>query len=450
MISLSRSVPYLVFLLLLNVFHADAAAEKDAETVHPWLKNYTEYKQYGDVFVVKKTERRCLIYSTYLTDLNGKKLTPAYRDIGEFSHGLAEFVPFENHNGDIGMHGFINKKGKVVIPPIYFGAEKFVNGKTGVIYPAGKQYGLSYLDTAGNELYRLPVELFPNDFLIEKVNTDYVCGHDCKEDFIWWVDGNLTVLNWNFSKYTQKDIKKGEAIFRFYYNGKYGVIDKNFILKTPAVIDELDTKHEFSGQGLERARYGGKFGFISLATGEVVIPFYFSDTRKASYGRYWVKRNNKWGCMNKKGEMIIPHLFDQATAFTAENRSAVAINGKFGHIDTTGKFTTPLIYQFASYFSQGISMVRLNNKYGYIDKNGKPVTEIKYHTALPFGKNFAIAERFGLRYEIARMGAETFIGFSYIWKAVFIFVTVCMIAMLSRSFLANSARSLREMFTKKS
>ncbi|MCK8495306.1 hypothetical protein M0L20_25805 [Spirosoma sp. RP8] len=60
-----------------------------------WLTAYDECQDYGEVYVVKKITRSCHSYQTFLTDKNGRKLTPAYRDIGEFEEGLAEFVPMQ-------------------------------------------------------------------------------------------------------------------------------------------------------------------------------------------------------------------------------------------------------------------------------------------------------------------------------------------------------------------
>ena len=170
----------LYFTLLLFCSGLNAAmAQKPS-----WLEKYNEHQAYKDIYVVKSIDKANNSYSSFLVDKNGKKLTPAYRDIGKFSNGLAEFVTFENHKGALGMHGYLDKNGKIVIPPIYRGAGEFRDGITYVMYPKGKQMGLSYLDTLGKEIYKVPVELFPNDFLINKAKAAYVAYHDCQEDFI--------------------------------------------------------------------------------------------------------------------------------------------------------------------------------------------------------------------------------------------------------------------------
>ncbi len=389
-----------------------------------WLKQYSEHQQYGDVFVVKKIDVACTIYQSFLVDKSGKKLTPAFRDIGPFSNGLAEFVPFEVNAQNQGLHGFINKRGKIVVAPVYIGTDQFYQGKTWVIYRAGRQYGLSYIDTTGKTLYRIPIENFKNDFLADSATVDFVCNRDTKEDIIWWKKKEIFLLNWNFSQYIESEIKKSKGIYHFLYKGKYGIIDKNFTLKIPVALDDIDPKYKFSGQGMERVKYGDKYGFINVFTGEMVTPFIYSDTRKPTAGLFWVQKNKKWGCIDKTGKVRIPFLYDEATGFTAEDRSAVAINGKFGHIDKKGRIRTPLKYEFASYFNNGISMIRIKDKYGYMDTTGHFITEVKYDNALPFDHKTTTADRFGLQYELALDGKETFIGFTDEWRAFFLLIGI--------------------------
>jgi hypothetical protein len=416
------SLLFFIFLVF-SVLEVDHALAGKPE----WLKKYNEHQAYKDIYVVKLIEKSGE-YRSYLVDKNGNKLTPAYRDIGNFSNGLAEFVTFENKKGALGMHGYLNKAGNIVIPAIYRGAGEFKDGITYVIYPQGRQFGLSYLDTLGKEIYKVPVELFPNDFLIGKAKAGYVAYHDCQEDFIWFVNGNLTTLSWNFGKYTEADIKKAKEPFRFYYHGKYGIVDKDLILRVPVALDDIDLIYKHSGRGLARVKYGDKYGYISSKTGEIVIPFLYDDTQKPSLGRYWVKKDGKWGCINKKGETVIPFLYDYAGRFMDENRASVSINGKFGHIDTTGKIRTPIIYQSASYYKHGVAMIQLNDKYAYIDTTGKVITKQWFSEAAPFREDMVETKRFGIFYEVLPDGSVKFKRISDYWKGTLILLALLVLA----------------------
>jgi hypothetical protein len=417
-LSASRSFLFLLTLLQCPYLFAQPGSSGSKA----WIKDYNEYREYDGVYVAKKVAVPCRSYETYLLDATGKRISPAFRDIGEFSDGLAEFVPMTPDSNGVFHHGFLNKQGQVVIEPAYTATDKFRDGKTWVIYPEGKQYGLSYIDTKGNTLYKVPIQYFKNDFLISKAEVKFVCNHDCKEDVIWWKKNDLFILNWNFSPFIEKEIKESKYIYHFLYNGKYGIIDKNMVLKIPVSLDNIDPTYEFSGQGMERVQYGDKFGYIDVFTGEIIVPFLYTDTRKPTAGLFWVKKDGKWGCIDKTGKTRIDFLYDEATGFTQEDRSAVAINGKFGHIDKKGKIRTPLQYDFASYYNHGISMVRMDDKYGYIDTTGRFITEIIYDEAMPFDKRTTSAERSWLRFELSLDGKEKFVGFSYKLNAVLILV----------------------------
>lgn len=418
--------PAVYFFLLLSLLLPFTRAHAQTKSAAPWLKEYKEHHLYGDVYVVKKVSVPCRSYETYLTDRNGRKLTPAYRDIGEFADGLAEFVPMELSPEGHGLHGFIDKRGQVVIEPKYTSTDRFHDGKTWVIYPAGQQYGLSYIDVTGKEIYRIPIHRYSKSYLIKDSDIDFLCNQDTKEDVLWWIQRptDFWTLNFNFSRFIEKEIKASKYIYHFLYKGKYGIIDKNMMLKVPVTLDDIDPDYKYSGQGMERVQYGDKYGYISPFTGDLIVPFEYTDTRKPTNGLFWVKKDGKWGCIDKTGKLHIRHLYDEATGFTAENRSAVAINGKFGHIDKSGKVRTPLKYDFASYYNHGISMVRMDDKYGYIDTTGRFLTELIYDEALPFDRPVTTVERSWLRFELSLDGKERFAGFSYKLNAVFIILGV--------------------------
>ncbi|MEO6282321.1 MAG: WG repeat-containing protein [Dyadobacter sp.] len=424
---LRSAVRYLVFIILFASWNATWGQSGSSK---PWLQQYNEHHEYDGIYVVKKVAIPCKSYETFLLDGNGRKLTPAYRDIGDFSEGLAEFVPFGSDSNQ-GLHGFMNRNGEVVIPAKYTGTDKFLNGKTWVIYPVGKQFGLSYIDITGKVIYEIPIKYYKNDFLISKATVQYVCNRDSKEDVIWFRKRDMFLLNWNFSKFDEGRINNSKNIYHFNFLGKYGIIDKNMILRVPVALDDIDPTYKFSGQGLERVRYGDKYGYVSPFTGDLIVPFEYSETRKPTNGLFWVKKNGKWGCIDKTGKVKINFLYDEATGFTGENRSAVAINGKFGHIDKSGKIRTPLKYDFASYYNHGISMIRIDDKYGYIDTTGKFIMEAIYDDALPFDRTTTTVERSWIRYRLTMKGEESFVGLSYKLNAVLILLGVILFVWLN-------------------
>ncbi|MFD2937844.1 WG repeat-containing protein, partial [Spirosoma flavum] len=129
-----------LILLSLLLPSARTFAQTNTSPNESWLTEYDECQDYGEVYVVKKITKPCRSYQTFLTDKNGRKLTPAYRDIGDFEEGLAEFVPMQLNQQGHGLHGFIDKQGKVIVEPNYISTDRFRQGKTWVIYPADTHY----------------------------------------------------------------------------------------------------------------------------------------------------------------------------------------------------------------------------------------------------------------------------------------------------------------------
>ncbi|MFD2568994.1 WG repeat-containing protein [Spirosoma soli] len=407
-------------------------AQTNTSPNEAWLTKYDECQDYGEVYVVKKITKPCRSYQTFLTDKNGRKLTPAYRDIGDFEEGLAEFVPMKLNQQGHGLHGFIDKQGKVIVEPKYISTDRFRQGKTWVIYPADTHYGLSYIDKTGKEVYKISIQHYSNDYLIHDATIDYECNHDTKEDVLWWRGSDFFILNFNFTPFVTEQIQRSKYVTAFKYHGKFGIIDHALVLKVPVALDAIDVDYTYSGQGLQRVQYGTKYGYVSPVTGELIVPFDYSDTRKPTNGLFWVKKRGKWGCIDKTGKLRIPHLYDEATGFTVEDRSAVAIDGKFGHIDKSGKVRTPLTYDFASYYQHGLSMVRMNNKYGFIDTSSRLIIPLIYDEAFPFDHVTTLVERYWLRYELSLDGETHFVGFSYKLKALFIIAGLLIFIWLSR------------------
>lgn len=418
-----------IFFLSVRLFAQTKSTPKDG-----WLNQYNEYKDYGEVYVVKKITKACRSYQTFLTDKNGHKLTPAYRDIGDFEEGLAEFVPMQLSGQGHGLHGFIDKQGKVIIEPKYISTDQFRQGKTWVIYPADSHYGLSYIDKSGKELYKIPIQHYPNDYLIKNATIDHSCNHDTKEDVLWWRKGEFFILNFNFTPFVTEQIQRSKHVTAFKFQGKFGIIDPDLVLKVPVALDAVDVDYTYSGQGMQRVQYGTKYGYVSPLTGELIVPFHYTDTRKPTNGLFWVKKNGKWGCIDKTGQLRIPHLYDEATGFTAEDRSAVAIQGKFGHIDKSGKVRTPLTYDFASYYQHGLSMVRMKDKYGFIDTTNRLIIPLIYDEAFPFDRVTTIVERYWIRYELSLDGREKFMGFSYKLDGILIILGLLLFIWLSSLF----------------
>lgn len=86
-----------------------------------------------------------------------------------------------------------------------------------------------------------------------------------------------------------------------------------------------------------------------------------------------LKKNNKWGYIDKDNNVIIDFIFDDAFPFS-EGLACVLIDGKKGFINRKGEVVINAIYDSASYFKSGKSEVKIGDKNFFINLKGEKIT----------------------------------------------------------------------------
>ena len=114
----------------------------------------------------------------------------------------------------------------------------------------------------------------------------------------------------------------------------------------------------------------------------------YDQLRGFQDGLLKVMRDDKYGFLNTKGELVIPCKYDYANAFS-EGRAIVRQNGLYGFIDTQGTEICPPQYDGMDDFRDGMSRVKKDEKYGYIDLNGNLVLPFIYLEAYSFSEGIA-------------------------------------------------------------
>lgn len=126
-------------------------------------------------------------------------------------------------------------------------------------------------------------------------------------------------------------------------------------------------------------------------------------------GRAWFCKNEKYGFIDKMGNVIVPAKYDQVADFK-EERAWVAYRNdegrlKCGYIDLDGKEVVPIKYQVPfgegetpTDFSEGLAALPLRTDeydspvYGYIDKMGNEVIPAKFSIAGEFKNGIALVD----------------------------------------------------------
>ena len=86
----------------------------------------------------------------------------------------------------------------------------------------------------------------------------------------------------------------------------------------------------------------------------------------------------------------IPRRFEVANPFS-EGLAAVRIDGRYGFIDTAGRFAIAPRFQAAGDFSHGYAEVRLDNASGIVDRTGRLVVPAQFARIVPFANHVFIA-----------------------------------------------------------
>ncbi len=321
-----------------------------------------------------------------------------------------DLVPYRKAN----QWGFADEKRKIVIPCDFEEVQPFLidlakvkkDGKWGLISKDGKtflpcQYDIIY---AASKLGRVVVAQGGDQ-----------SGHGGKWGFVRKYAGQEIELTYDLIRECGIDNLLGVK-----KEGRWGAISgqDNVVIPTlyevervsehsfeeasssPTFLraDNLHTsnptksylKLEFE-EGLARVRKDGKWGFLNRY-GNAVIPCVYDFLGELRQGLVCAIVSDslgikKMGVLNGKNEWIIPPEYDFSEAFYKEQlfRDAlipVCRAGKWGFINTKNEIAIPLQYPQVKPFAEGKALVNLSSssikaQWQLIDKAGKSIFEFK-------------------------------------------------------------------------
>lgn len=349
------------------------------------------------------------------------------------------FRPQPENNPKI---GFMDTKGKVIIKPTYGMASDFYDGYANII----KDSTYGYIDKKGTEVlfkqYERTYFWYGNTGIAVKDGKFGLIdrGGNPLTDFMY----NLILFS-GFNHFTATISGKERLllddngkIISFEENQKYHIID--FFQKDSLLIYEKTI--------------GNKKLLGLVGTDNVIVtePKYDYIRSIDDKDFFVVKKDKKYGFINKSGIEVIPLVYDQVAFNITENLIAVKQNGKSGFINRNNETVIPFEYEEAYPFFDGIAFVKKENlyigidtknrtkvnfgtettefpfysnnlstfkkynKYGYINKKGKVVIPAIYEYAYPFVNGMAYVELNGKSGFINKKGKEIIpIRYNQLW-----------------------------------
>ena len=341
-----------------------------------FMKEYPSYPYMAELLLDKKMALQNLLpfrknnlfgWMNY----NGEIVYPAeYETLGFFKEGLS----LASKNG---KYGYINKGNQVIIPFIYDSGYDFEQGRA--IVEIKDKFGI--IDRTGKLLF---------DVEFSDIGT-------FSEGLIYAAKDSLYGY---FDKYGVKRFEKqfseafgfvnGKALVET--EGKQAVIDTYGEYIFPPVYEEIALYNDNLLIFEEEEYYG-----IVDRKGNIILPAEYDRIGKLDNHKAILVKNDLMGYIDDSAKIVIPVMFELYPNFMERanfsgNYAKVKYKGKFGIIDTKGKWVIP-----ASYPNLGeVSTLIAFNKgkvWGFIDLKNKVVLNPSFEYAESFKDGLAVAEK---------------------------------------------------------
>lgn len=212
--------------------------------------------------------------------------------------------------------------------------------------------------------------------------------------------------------YVLKGAKKGFMGWKYVIKREYTCSSKEFDQQTNLAVVQSAVDE--------------KWGVINKK-GEVVIPLVYQEGTVISNGVVVAKKDGKWGLLDVAGKTLLPFEYDYMNPEESKKTKVLVVrkgegaNRQYGLIDYSGKILVPIEYELITFVPMSISNgsrhynMKKNGKFGlYGLDEGKFLTDIKYDaeiwftsTKLPLVYKGTMD---GDEYEITETGSEKYLG----------------------------------------
>ena len=104
----------------------------------------------------------------------------------------------------------------------------------------------------------------------------------------------------------------------------------------------------------------------------------FYDELMCNKGYYIALKEDKYGIVDSKDEVIIPFMYEEYADDAENGLVTVSLNGKFGIIDLDNKIIIPFEYEvIRNYLPENI-VAKKNGKYGLINQSNENISDFMY------------------------------------------------------------------------
>jgi hypothetical protein len=264
----------------------------------------------------------------HLLNPNGNSIADSlhYNDVTKFQDGKSVV-----NKGF--LYGFIDKKGTVVIEPIYQSARSFINGLAMV----QKDNKFGFIDHKNT--IKIPIQY-------EK---------------IWYPK---------------------EKMIRFKKDGKYGFID---LASGKEVFFGFSSATDFQKE-YAVINDGNNYLLLDKKGNKKNLPFNYVDL--GGEDKWIYSADSRFGFLTNSGEVLCLPQYDLLMRFR-DGRAGFSIENTWGYLDETGSIIIPAKYPLVWDYTNGFARIIGRYGFGFIDKNGSEVLPPQYMEVRDFSEGLA-------------------------------------------------------------
>ncbi len=145
------------------------------------------------------------------------------------------------------------------------------------------------------------------------------------------------------------------------------------------VFKKMSEKYDDIGNfffGLARVQKNGLYGYINTKGKEIIEVQYTNATLFQDYYAFVANSNSKWGIIDNKGALVVPHKYDNKVDLTQV--IIVSESGRWGLIHRNGDVIVRPQYDKISYLTPNVLLTRIGKFYGLLSYSGEELIKPKY------------------------------------------------------------------------
>lgn len=187
-------------------------------------------------------------------------------------------------------------------------------------------------------------------------------------------------------------------------NGKYVYLSKNFEI----LLEEYDEASAMNG-GIAAVRVNEDWQIIDKNGNRTTQDIYRNiklDEKNIAYRneRLFVQDSDgKYKLVDSTGKQIGAEKYEDAKIFSDNTYAAVKKNGRWGYIDKEGNMVIQPVFEDARSFANGLAAVKTDGKWGFIDAGGEMKIAAQFFDAKDFNDRGSCFVNTGSKWQLLKL-----------------------------------------------